>query len=708
MPDPVAAGETAESGETVALEEPPVQTEDSVSPEEPVQTVEETPPVVEPSNSQTDPIQDDLTAQDPPADTSNTVSVDPQPELEPAPTPGGQGETKNEPDSEEPGSDEGKDPDASDQEEPDRPIEFHVTVDTIEVVAKTTTSILPEGAEMRVSRITEADTEEYQSVKSVLEQEPAEFDGMIPLDVTFYENDLKIAPENGPITIQVRITRDSQMEKAIPESMVMYSIQEQSEIRVQEVASYTDKRLAVTEQAVSTEFEIESFSTLVLIWKTSNQTSAEIPSASNKLVENAANKSSIMPTSDDTEKLVMYALYTYTILPGRDNFTYNEDAPDAHWNGMGKYKILAPQSPSQLGTGNSIAYSTLINDSRYKLSIPTKKGETIGKYSYPPITYNNKTYTYDPAGTEAETYQIEWNRLISSNGANAGNNEYNPTEDSGTLTYHLDGFIRLRDTNLITVDFQVLYPGEEAPGMLMNKHGVPYATTMNAPASEKSIAQPTSDNSDLKNTLIVDGVEYEFDGWYRKSDFTDKSEWDQTLNENQTYYGKYVPKNRKLIVTNTVQGNMGDREHSFQYTLEFRDLDGKLNQGDILAGQSPKLNYNADEGKYSFTLTHNESTKELVVPANLTYTITQTDGQDHITKASTDRDGETYNEKDQSLSHDTKQDTKVKFVNEKNHTVPTGIKNQLDSSSVLFVYAAGAGLLILSWILRKRWRTDEH
>lgn len=294
--------------------------------------------------------------------------------------------------------------------------------------------------------------------------------------------------------------------------------------------------------------------------------------------EEPAKESNTVTLKKSREKSSEYDLYTYTLLPDKVLDDYDPDesgSADKCWNGMGKYAIKTTQSATNSVLGTSIPYTDLA-EKGYIPDIPTEKDK-----GYPTISVDGVPYHFDPTGTEATSYQIEWFRLVVANGANTGNNEYNPTVNYGINTYHLDGYIRLRETAAITVDFKVLPPNSTQFSIVGNQDGTePFVQRIDFDStdgvSESKVVRPNTANSNWDNSIEVDGVTYVFDGWYRDENFTERATWQATLKSNQTYYGRYVCSTHTLRITNTVTGNMGNQDYPFKYSLEFFDGDNNV------------------------------------------------------------------------------------------------------------------------------------
>ncbi len=153
--------------------------------------------------------------------------------------------------------------------------------------------------------------------------------------------------------------------------------------------------------------------------------------------------------------------------------------------------------------------------------------------TFPDIEADGKSYQYassdSPNSKVKGYYTIEWTQLIVSNGANAGNNGYNPVVESGK-TYHLDGQVFINKENSWNVAFEVWNPQADGYQLLTD-----FSVIVPDGTSEGTLRQPNMENK------VVDGVTYAFDGWYEDADRTVKANFDGQVHQRTIYYGKYVP-----------------------------------------------------------------------------------------------------------------------------------------------------------------------
>ena len=244
----------------------------------------------------------------------------------------------------------------------------------------------------------------------------------------------------------------------------------------------------------------------------------------------------VTASSDDASS--SYYLYCYTLIPGK---TVNSaGTPDNVWNGMGVGSITGLGKPGQY---------------KDKAVLDNGYGSTTGVFityptEYPDITYNGTTYKY--AKTEEEKYKegfytITWFRVVQDGGANAGNNGYNPVINESYKTYHLDGQITLNEKDIVAIDFKLKDAGSST-FELVNPETYSRRVdkdTVLGTLTNPSLRVPTEYESNIyRQTKTVNGIDYEFVGWYDNEEFTgDPVDFNSyQVIDHTTFYGKYVPK----------------------------------------------------------------------------------------------------------------------------------------------------------------------
>lgn len=252
-------------------------------------------------------------------------------------------------------------------------------------------------------------------------------------------------------------------------------------------------------------------------------------------------------TDSSEDALSSYYLYCYTLIPGK---TVNSSGtPDSVWNGMGVGSITGLGKPGSNHKDKVVLDNGYGSTAGVMITYPTE---------YPDITYNGKPYKY--AKTEEEKYKegfytITWFRVVQDNGANAGNNGYNPVVDTANYpnkrTYHLDGQITLNEHDIVAIDFK-LKDARSSTFELVDPETYSRRVdkdTVLGDLTSPVLRVPTEyERATYPQEKIVNGITYEFVGWYDNEEFTgepmesirDFSSYQVT--KHTTFYGKYVPK----------------------------------------------------------------------------------------------------------------------------------------------------------------------
>ena len=291
-------------------------------------------------------------------------------------------------------------------------------------------------------------------------------------------------------------------------------------------------------------------------------------------------------------KATTYNLYHYALIPGKAMDSV--ESADNRWFGIGVTSISGVRDPS------SLEYDIQSNF--------TYKQDGVVRTLYPNITYNGKIYIYAATGTENADkegyYTLIPARVNIADGANAGNNRYNPTASG--KTYHQDYTMVMNEKNIYTITYNVMDPGETTYGVLND-----YSQRVDAGTSENKLKQPTS--KDVPDAKIDSaGNKYKFDGWYKDSDCTVKAYFNGKVNANTNYYGKYVTE------TYTVKYDSNGGSDVTDKTLKYNDV--------VDISQTPtKEGYIFDGWYYGDTkvtnqkyadLAKDESTKEITLVAH--------------------------------------------------------------------------------------------
>lgn len=193
---------------------------------------------------------------------------------------------------------------------------------------------------------------------------------------------------------------------------------------------------------------------------------------------------------------------------------------------------------------------------------------------------------------------------------------------------------------------------------------------------------------------------YEFDGWYKAIDADGNGTGDlaQTDVDDQThfysdvtYYAKWVPSTRMLTVKKLVDGDMGDKNQYFTFSLKLTK-DGQSYTADVTdnAGRTLK----ASNGVYTFDLKDKEEIT-LTLPRGCAYEITE-DSQGYAVKVN-----DVATEKAEGTLDENRT---VTFTNTKNVVPPTGLSNNVFPYILMVIVAIGAIFCFVVPYWKKRIR----
>ena len=300
-----------------------------------------------------------------------------------------------------------------------------------------------------------------------------------------------------------------------------------------------------------------------------------------------------------------YKLYWYALIPGK---TMDDGQnPNNTWFGLGVSRIFGVENPAKVALGTNITQYGNISETSINPLKPL----------FPDITFDGKTYKYAKAGSAEASmkgyYTLSPIRVRVSDGANDGNNHYNNQVNSGTNTYHYDHVIVLNEEDVYTVNYELQYAGESDWVTLEN-----YSQRVKSGYSESNLKKP--DNKTAPATQTVNGVTYQFDGWYKGRDCMQKADFDGTITQNTTYYAHYVPQSGSLSVSKSVTGSAANVDQSFTFELSCADLAGKTFAAE---GVTNSVAFNG-QGVATVQLKHDQSVKLTEVPAGSQVAVRET------------------------------------------------------------------------------------
>ena len=148
--------------------------------------------------------------------------------------------------------------------------------DGVSVKAYAAKGTLPEGAVMKVTMLdAEGETsDQYDEAAAAMEESDVDYAGFLAMDISFYDVDgNEIEPEDGAVNVQFEVDESLLPEDVEADSLAVQHLAETDDgIQVETVADaadQTDGNVAVENEAVKAEFEVERFSYFVLTYGSS-------------------------------------------------------------------------------------------------------------------------------------------------------------------------------------------------------------------------------------------------------------------------------------------------------------------------------------------------------------------------------------------------------------------------------------------------------
>lgn len=273
---------------------------------------------------------------------------------------------------------------------------------------------------------------------------------------------------------------------------------------------------------------------------------------------------------------------------------------------------------------------------------------------------------------------------------------------SGTKTFHYDHVLILNEENVYTVNYVMQDAGESEWAVLPN-----YAQRVKSGYSESELKKPNA--AEIPETKTVDGVTYQFDGWYKDKACTQKANFDGAITQNTTYYAHYVLQSGSLSVSKSVTGSAANVGQSFTFELSCAALAGKTFAAEGVVNSVP---FN-DQGVATVQLKHGESVTLTEVPAGSQVAVRETGLSGNARTSSTvsinngaaetvATDGQTATTP-KTVAIVSNQTQTLAFTNSAEAVSATGISHDAGPMAGLFAVAvAGAGALAATGHARRK------
>lgn len=274
--------------------------------------------------------------------------------------------------------------------------EFSATVDGVTVRAYAAPGVFPEGVTMFVTALGTEDSD----VADALDSSNVEYDGFIALDISFYDGDTEIEPEDGAVQVSFELDAGMLDENADPASLEVQHLAEDEDgnvVDVQTVADAADEtagtvELKANENVITAEFEVNGFSTFTITYtarrntyektvhivvKNANGGYEEIPnvSAANVTLESVRNEISQAYNIADAAVDVLGYEYINAELTGgtviqriryNNGWQYSTEDSGSGWTSLTDDIYMVYQS-----TGPSVLISKSVSGSRVTLNAKT-------------------------------------------------------------------------------------------------------------------------------------------------------------------------------------------------------------------------------------------------------------------------------------------------------------------------------------------------
>lgn len=162
------------------------------------------------------------------------------------------------------------------QEETDKalPLEYVASIaDGTRICAYAATDVLPEGAVLKVSELSE-NSDAFTEAKAAVEAKGIAFDGMMAMDIHFEVDGQEVEP-NGFVKVQLELAAGTIPDEVDPDTIAVQHLEETgSGVKVETVAdasSATDGSVMVKSETVKANFTVNSFSSFTITWKGNRQ-----------------------------------------------------------------------------------------------------------------------------------------------------------------------------------------------------------------------------------------------------------------------------------------------------------------------------------------------------------------------------------------------------------------------------------------------------
>ena len=171
-----------------------------------------------------------------------------------------------------------------------------------------------------------------------------------------------------------------------------------------------------------------------------------------------------------------------------------------------------------------------------------------------------------------------------------------------------------------------------------------------------------------------------------------------------TVTNTYAHRDKTLTITKKVEGNMGDRDHDFEFEITVLNGNDTLLENDVyreIAGTAQKsgtaldnLTFNT-EGKATFTL-QNDQIFIITIPHGCQYIVEEVNNEGYNVTVEVNSGNGSYNSESGQLKGTLTADTSATFTNDRTVNPPTGLIHTSAPFAAMIIIALGAVVIFIT------------
>lgn len=340
-------------------------------------------------------------------------------------------------------------------------VQYTAEIDGATVTATAATGVIPDGAVFTVSLI--EDETVIEETAAQLDNSGVTYDGFAALDISFIDKDgNKIEPEEGTVKVGITLPAEDISESIDTSTIAVQHLAEAEDgtITVETVADTTentDGTIAVTDTEVSTEFEVESFSTFTITWNDTGNSGGDssdryvtvhyVDDSGNELNVSATNitfnsSTTEVRLSDYAEEISGYTYlkatrsYSYSgyeITHVRANYHRRSFSLNSYW-----YLQYSSDGSSWTDASNGLdVYLVYVQDKTATIHYVDTAGNTLKDDTEISLAYNSETVDLSQYVTGITGYTYRGTYLNSRNGVSVNYLKVGSSSSYYETTYSL-------------------------------------------------------------------------------------------------------------------------------------------------------------------------------------------------------------------------------------------------------------------------------